>query len=124
MKRSVISPAVPASSSPVAHATVGAGLVFVGGQMPRERHTGRIAKDPLAQVRLSMEYCMAVLAEVGSGPAKVLFATVYVTDLGIKPIINDVFRETFGDQPPARDLVEVSAIGEGALVEISLIALA
>jgi enamine deaminase RidA (YjgF/YER057c/UK114 family) len=53
-----------------------------------------------------------------------MMAWIYVTDLSVKPAINTVFRETFGDQPPARNLVEVRDIGEGALVEISLIALA
>lgn len=77
-----------------------------------------------AQARLSMQHCLEILKAAGSASSKVMMIWVYVTDLSVKPAVNAVFRETFGDQPPARNLVEVRDIGEGALVEISLIALA
>ena len=40
----------------------------------------------------------------------------------IKDDINKVFSEFFTDNAPARNLVEVSDIGENALVEIAIIA--
>lgn len=98
-------------------------MVFVSGQMPRDPVTGLIPPDGAAQARLSMQHCLAVLAAAGSGPDKVMMAWVYVTDLGVKPAVNTVFRETFGDRPVARNLVAVSDIGDAAVVEISLIAL-
>ena len=49
-------------------------------------------------------------------------AIVYVTDLSIKDKVNEVFSEYFPTNPPARNLVEVSDIGEGALIEIAIIA--
>ena len=113
----------PASTSPVSVATCGNGLVFVSGQMPRDLSTGQIVEGGEAQARLSMRHCLEILKAAGSGPSKVMMTWVYVSDLSVKPAVNTVFRETFGDQPPARNLVEVSDIGEGALVEISLIAL-
>jgi len=48
---------------------------------------------------------------------------VYVTDLSIKSLINDIFAKVFGDKPPARNFIEVRAIGENAIVELSMIAL-
>jgi len=49
---------------------------------------------------------------------------VYVTDLSVKAAVNAVFRDVFGDSPPARNLVAVKDIGDDALVEMSLIAMA
>ena len=46
-----------------------------------------------------------------------------MTDLSAKDAVNDAFAEIFPDSPPARNLVEVSDIGEGAIVEIGVIAL-
>lgn len=124
MRETITDPKAPPSSSPVSQGTRGGGMVFVSGQMPRDPATGRIVEGAEAQARLSMAHCLSVLQAAGSGPDKVLIAWVYVTDLAAKPAVNTVFRETFGDRPPARNLVAVSDIGEDAVVEISLIALA
>ena len=113
----------PASTSPVSQATRGGGLVIVSGQMPRDMASGRIVEGGEAQARLSMRHCLSILKAAGSGPEKVMIAWIYVTDLAVKPAVNKVFAETFGDSQPARNLVAVKDIGEGALVEISLIAL-
>lgn len=123
MRRLIATDSAPASTSPVSQGTAGGGLVFVGGQMPRDPATGTIVAGALEQARLSLAHALAILRAAGSGPEKVMLATVYVTDLDAKDAVNTAFREAFGAAPPARNLVEVSAIGEGAIVEVALIAL-
>ena len=107
MREVVTAPLAPASTSPVALGTRGGGMVFVSGQMPRDPGTGLIPPDGAEQARLSMQHCMAILQAAGSGPDKVMMAWVYVTDLAVKPAVNAVFRDTFGDRPVARNLVAV-----------------
>jgi 2-iminobutanoate/2-iminopropanoate deaminase len=114
----------PASTSPVSQGAKGGGLVFVGGQMPRDPATGKIVTGAEAQARLSLAHCVAILQAAGSSVDKVMLAIVYVTDLAAKDAVNVVFYEAFGDRPPARNLVQVAAIGETAVVEIGVIALA
>lgn len=114
----------PGSTSPVSQATRGGGMIFVGGQMPRDMNSGEIVEGALAQARLSLQHCMTILDAAGSGPSKTLRADVFLTDLAAKDAVNTAFQEVFGDAPPTRNLVEVSDIGEGAIVEIGLIALA
>lgn len=124
MREIVRTEAAPASTSPVAQATLGGGMVFVGGQMPRDMATGLIVEGAAAQARLSLAHCLAILEAAGSGADKVMRADVFVTDLTAKDAVNAAFAEIFGDRPPARNMVEISAIGEGAIVEIGLVALA
>ena len=124
MREYITTPEAPASTSPVALGTRGGGMVFVSGQMPRDPVTSLIPVGGGEQARLSMQHCLAILKAAGSGPEKVMMAWVYVTDLAIKPDVNKVFLDTFGDRPVARNMVAVSDIGDAALVEISLIALA
>ncbi len=124
MKEVINDPNSPPSTSPVSQGTKGGGLVFVGGQMPRDLETGKIVEGAEEQCRKSLEHCMSILAEAGSGPEKVMLTMVYMTDLDQKPAVNKVFAEVFGNAPPARNLVEVSDIGEDAIVEVGLIALA
>ncbi|MDH3660017.1 MAG: RidA family protein [Alphaproteobacteria bacterium] len=122
MREIVTTPDAPPSSSPVSQATKSGGMVFIGGQMPRDPKTDKIVEGAEAQARCSMDHCLALLEAAGVGPDDVTLAIVYVTDLAAKPAVNSVFREAFGDKPPARNLVAVKEIGEGAIVEIGLIA--
>ena len=47
--------------------------------------------------------------------------TIYTTDLGAFPEINEAYGAFFGDAPPARAAVGVSALPKGALVEIDAV---
>ena len=114
----------PASTSPVSQGTKGGGLVFVGGQMPRDMASQQIVDGALNQVRLSLKHGIAILNEAGSGVEDVLLAVVYMTDLSQKDAVNQAFSEVFGDKPPTRNLVEVSDIGEGTIIEVALTAIA
>ena len=123
MRETISSKRVPNSDSPVSLATRGGGLIFVGGQMPRDFDSGKIVSGALQQARVSLGHCIAILEDAGSGAEKVLRTDVFLTDLSAKDAVNEVFMDVFGDSPPARNLVEVSEIGENAIVEIGLVAL-
>ena len=123
MRETISSKRVPSSDSPVSMATRGGGLIFVGGQMPRDLISGKIVSGALQQARVSLAHCIAILEDAGSGAEKVLRTDVFLTDLSAKDAVNEVFKEVFGDSPPARNLVEISEIGENAIVEIGLVAL-
>ena len=123
MREIIYCPVAPASNSPVSQATMGAGLIFIGGQMPRDLDTGEIVSGEAEQARLSLAHCINILETANSNASKVLRVDVFLTKLSAKEAVNEVFLEVFGNSPPARNLVEVSDIGEGAIVEIRLIAL-
>lgn len=124
MRELIVDSSAPQSTSPVSQATRGGGLVFVSGQMPRDMDSGELVEGAEAQARVSLAHCLSILKASGSSADKTLMAWIYVTDLAVKPAVNKVFAEVFGSSPPARNMVAVKDIGENALVEISLIALA
>lgn len=124
MRELIVDSNAPQSTSPVSHATCGGGMVFVSGQMPRDMDSGELVEGAEAQTRLSLAHCLSILKASGPSADKTLIAWIYVTDLSVKPAVNKVFAEVFGSSPPARNMVAVKDIGEDALVEISLIALA
>lgn len=90
--------------------------------MPRDSLDGSIPVEPARQMALTLQHCRALLHAAGSGPERVALVTVFLTDLSIKPLVNEAFSKFFGAHRPARNLVEVSAIGEGAIVEVAMIA--
>ena len=112
----------PLSTSPVSQCNIVNNTIYIGGQMPRDMDTGTIVEGGYKQAKLSLLHCLTILEEAGGSIDTIALAIIYVTDLSIKEDINKVFSEFFSKNPPARNLVEVSDIGENALVEIAIIA--
>ena len=122
MKKVINTNKAPLSVSPVSQCNIINGTIYIGGQMPRDMISGKIVKGAYEQAKLSMEHCLTILHEAGGSIETIGMTIVYVTDLSIKDQVNKVFGEFFSENPPARNLVEVSDIGEDALVEIAIIA--
>ena len=122
MKKVINTKKAPLSTSPVSQCNIINDTIYIGGQMPRDMESGKIVEGPYEQAKLSMEHCLTILNEAGGSIETIGMAIVYVTDLAIKNEVNKVFSEYFSENAPARNLVEVSDIGEGALIEIAIIA--
>ncbi|HZU05983.1 MAG TPA: RidA family protein [Chloroflexota bacterium] len=108
------------------HGVRGGGLVFVAGQVARDRE-GRIVGvgDIEAQTAQALENVQAVLAEAGCTLADVVKLTVYLTDMRHRERVSAVRRRYFGEHLPASTMVEVSKLGSPELlIEIDAIALA
>lgn len=105
--------------TPIMHrAVVHGGLVFLGGATCDDE-----SLDMGGQVRQILRKLDGYLAEAGSDKTRLLAATLYVTDLGLKPQLDAAWKEWLapGDFP-ARATVGVADLGGGTLVEISVIA--
>lgn len=94
------------------------GLIYLAGQVARRLDVGMKAQteDILRQID-------ALLAKCGSDKSRILTATVYVNDMGIKPQMDEAWM-AWVDQtnPPARATVEVQLGSPDTLVEIMCIA--
>lgn len=89
-------------------------------------HTAVIAPDLSTdfrdQTRQALAQLDANLAEAGTDRTRLLSATVYITDMSRKPILNEVWDAWIGpDHWPQRACVEVGLEGD-TLVEIVAIA--
>ena len=58
------------------------------------------------------------LKEAGTDATKVVAASIFVTDLSIKPEMDAAWTEFFGGNLPARATVGVSDLGGGAAIEV------
>ena len=64
----------------------------------------------------------AILEAAGATFAHVVRTTVYLTDLGDFPAMNEVYGTYFLTPAPARSTVQVSGLPKGARVEIEVVA--
>jgi len=114
----------PEAIGPYSQGIKAGALVFCSGQIPMDPATGEIVSGGIGeQTKQVMDNLMVVLMTGGCSFDDVVKATVYLTDLNDFDAMNEVYGSFFGDAPPARATVQVSALPKGARVEIDLIAL-
>lgn len=111
------------TAGPYSPAVVTGELCFVSGQIGFDTEAGRIADGGVeGEFRQSIKNLEAILQAAGCSLSDVVSTTVYVTDLSQFGAVNTAFGEAFGEEPPARATVEVSALPLGAAVEIAVVA--
>ena len=94
------------------------GVVYLAGQVAEELNAGMKAQtaDVLRQID-------ALLAKCGSHKSRILSATVYVSDMKLKPQMDEAWLAWVDqDNPPARATVEVQLGSPDTLVEIMCVA--
>lgn len=105
---------------PFARSVQADGWLYVSGQVPMvngEVVTGNIE----TQARQAIKNLVAVLKEAGYGPEHVIRCGVWLDDPRDFQSFNKVFREYFGENPPARSCV-VSSMVIDCKVEIDCVA--
>ncbi len=105
---------------PFAHAVQVDGWLYVSGQVPMvngELTPGNI----IVQSRQAIRNLLAILGEAGYGPEHVVRCGVWLEDPRDFASFNAVFKEYFGNHPPARSCV-VSSMVVDCKVEIDCVA--
>lgn len=123
MKRIVATKSAPAAVGPYSQAIVAGEFVFCSGQIPIDPETGAMVAGGFAeQTDQVLKNVSALLASEGLSLRNVVKATVFATDMGAFPVVNEVYARFFTSEPPSRSFVQVGALPKGALVEIEVIA--
>jgi 2-iminobutanoate/2-iminopropanoate deaminase len=113
----------PEAIGPYSQAVKTGNLLFISGQVPINPGNGQIHADIKAQTRQSLENVKAILQAAGTSLSNVMKTTVFMKNLGDFAVMNEVYKEYFPVDPPARATIEVAAIPRGALIEIEAIAI-
>lgn len=105
---------------PFARAVEADGWLYVSGQVPMvngELVTGNIA----VQSRQAITNLVSILKEAGYGPEDVVRCGVWLDDPRDFSTFNQVFKEYFGEHPPARSCVSSSMVVD-CKIEIDCVA--
>jgi 2-iminobutanoate/2-iminopropanoate deaminase len=115
----------PFQGAPYSQAIRANGFVFVSGQIAiRPDHAEIVGEEIGQQTEQIFDNLQAILEEAGSGLDRIVKTTVFLTDFGDFPGMNEVYARRVGEPPPARATVEISSLPSGAKLEIDAIALA
>ena len=123
MKQVIVTTNAPKAIGPYSQAIKANGFVFVSGQLPINPATSTIeATDITGQTDQALKNLKAILAEAGCSLNDVVKNTVFLTDISNFAGMNEVYKQYFKEECPARSAFAVKDLPLGALVEIESIA--
>ena len=106
-KRIVSSPDFPKAGGPYSEAVVAGGFVFVSGQGPFNTQTQKMELgDIKSEAQLELTNISNILKASNSSLENVVKVSVFLSDLNDFDAMNDVYREFFKDNLPARTTVQ------------------
>jgi 2-iminobutanoate/2-iminopropanoate deaminase len=122
-KETVHTDKAPAAIGPYSQAVKFGNLLFVSGQIPLDKDTGKLVEgDIKVQAEQVLKNLSALLEASGSSISNVLKTTCFLTDLNDFQAFNEVYASYFNEGRPSRSTVQVAGLPAGAICEIECIA--
>ncbi|HSC87065.1 MAG TPA: Rid family hydrolase [Polyangiaceae bacterium] len=123
MKRSIKTEASAAMYNPVSQATVAAnGMLYTSGMIGRSPESGEMLSSFAEQAHQALRNLGALLREAGGTYRDVMFVQLYLLDMDAIEQFNEIFREYFPVEPPARAVCQPVRLYPGALVMFTAVA--
>jgi aminoacrylate peracid reductase len=109
--------------APYSPGTKAGNAVYVSGTLAIDRDGKLVgAGDVKAQTRFVLESVKAVLEAAGGSLKDVTFNHIFLKDLKDYAAMNEVYREYFPENPPARYCIRADLVKPEFLVEVASIA--
>lgn len=119
----IFPPDTPAPRGPYSPAVRAGDFIFVSGQGPVDPATNQMSYGDIRhETRVTLENIRRILAAAGASMSDVVRCNVYLRDGNDFAAMNEVYREFFGDERPARTTVAVAFADPLMKVEIDCIA--
>lgn len=116
-------PSTGSSSLPFSEAVRSGSTLYVSGQIGTLPGTLVLVPGGIApEARAALDNLKAILDRHGSSFEQVVKCTVFLADIKEWPAFNEVYREYFKTNLPARSALAASGLALGARVEIECIA--
>ena len=122
--KSVIKTATAAAMyNPVSQATVAAnGMLYTAGMIGRSSESGEMLPSFDQQARQALLNLGALLQEAGGNYKDVMFIQLYLLEMEMIERFNEIFKEYFLTEPPARAVCQPLKLYPGALVMFTAVA--
>jgi 2-iminobutanoate/2-iminopropanoate deaminase len=123
MKKVINTHNAPAAIGPYSQAILSDNTLYCSGQIAINPATGNLVTDNItAETTQVMQNISAVLKQAGMDYSHVVKCSIFMKDMNDYTAINVVYANSFGENSPAREAVQVSVLPKNVNVEISVIA--
>ena len=123
MKKIISTKKAPSAIGPYSQAVLSNDTLYCSGQIAINPETGDLIIDNIInETNQVMQNIKAVLKVADMNFTNVVKCTIFMKSMSDYSKINTVYAKYFGDNPPAREAIEVSGLPNNVNVEISIIA--
>ncbi|MFV0574906.1 MAG: Rid family detoxifying hydrolase [Vibrio sp.] len=123
MSKVITSASAPEAIGPYSHGNMYGDLIFTSGQLPVSKETGKVAEGGISeQSRQSLLNLQSVIEAGGGDLDTVLKTTCYLAEISDFAAFNEVYKEFFKTDCPARSCFAVKDLPLGVKIEIEAIA--
>lgn len=123
MKTVIETTKAPAAIGPYSQAIEVNGMVYTSGVIPVNPENGEIPQGAKEQAKQALTNLSNLLEAVGTNMNQVIKTTVFIKEMDDFGTINDVYKDFFTEDFPARSCVEVARLPKDVLLEVEAIAL-
>ena len=123
MKKIINTHNAPKAIGPYSQAILSGNTLYCSGQIATNPVNGNLVIDNITEeTNQVMQNILAVLNEAKMDFSHVVKCSIFMKDMNDYAAINAVYANSFLDNLPAREAVQVSALPKNVNVEISVIA--
>jgi 2-iminobutanoate/2-iminopropanoate deaminase len=113
----------PSPIGPYNQSVKAGNLLFISGQIPLNPATNEIISGDIVQeTQQVMNNLEAILTEAKLTFEHVVKTTIFLSDMSLFAVVNEIYGSYFNGDYPARETVAVKALPKNVNVEISMIA--
>lgn len=121
-KKLFYTPKAPKPKGPYSQAVIHNGLLYVSGQVPVDLETGLIVRSTIEEeTKTVLNNIKIIVEEAGARMEDVLKVTCYLADMDDFARFNNVYREYFEKEPPARTALQAGRLPMDVQVEIDAV---
>jgi 2-iminobutanoate/2-iminopropanoate deaminase len=111
------------SKSPLSQAVQVGNIFFVSGQVPVDSQTMTlVSEDFVEEARHVLNSIKEIMESAGLTLKDITKTTVFLTDMSRFQDMNEIYRQYFPEEPPARTCIGVKELPRKAQIEIEAIA--
>ena len=122
MKEIIFTKNAPSAIGPYSQAILATNTLYCSGQIALDKN-GVLKNDNVSEETTQiLKNILAVLKEVNMDFSNVVKSTIFLKNMDDFNIVNEIYKKSFNQNPPARETVEVSRLPKDVNIEISVIA--
>ncbi len=123
MKQIIKTSKAPAPIGPYNQAILANGILFVSGQIAINPDTNELVLSSLEEeTHQVLKNVSAILEAANLTFDSIVKTTIFLSDMGLFPKVNQIYGSYFTGEFPARETVAVAGLPKGVNVEISVTA--
>lgn len=118
MKKKIETDEAPKAIGTYSQAIEAGNTIYLSGQIPLDPKTMKLVEGNENQIRQVFKNIQAVCESLEVSLNEIVKLNVYLSDLSVFSLVNEVMKELFSEPYPARAAIQVAKLPLDSLIEV------